>query len=202
MKLRFARLLQVLAALGFTALPALGGAPVSNTVQVYKATIKSTFLRLETGESEKGTDSVSVYYFQSRSEGGEVVLVVNNKTKTFFIENSALTPFGLADNDSQLFNIRTTDLRGNLTGTGSLLGKVKSGKAGDVEIDSYTPSLAYQFNMVTSAPSLYLSVQDKATLKIDKAMMKRVYAEGPTTVSAALTQVINFLVSKGYQGLA
>lgn len=201
MKLRFARLLPVLAALGFTALPAFAGSPLGNSVQVYKATVKSTFLRLDADESAKGTDSTSLYYFQSRAQGGEVVLVVNNKEKTFFIDTDAFATFQLADNDSQFFNIRTRDIRQNLTGSGSLLGKVKSATFGEVEIASYTPSLAYQFNAVTSAPSLYLSVQDKATLKIDKAMMKRVYAEGPANISTAVTTVINFLASKGYQGL-
>jgi len=201
MKLRFSNLLPVLAALGFTALPAFGGAPLDNNVQVYKATVKSTFLRLDADESEKGTDSTSLYYFQSRSQGAEVVLIVNNKAKTFFVDTDAIASFQLADNDSQFFNIRTRDIRQNLLGNGSLLGKVKSAKFGEVEIDSYTPSLAYQFNTVTSAPALYLSVQDKATLKIDKAMMKRVYADGPANISTAVTTTINFLASKGYQGL-
>ena len=202
MKSRFPKLLLVLAAFGFTAIPAFGGVAPNSGAQIYKSSVKAKSLRLDALATEKGTTSVSVYYILNRLEGQERTLVVNNKAKTYFLDLSGAATFGLGDEASQLFNIRTTDLVGNLGGTGSLIGKTKSHSIGEVEIDSYTPSLAYQFNSVTApGGSLYLSVEEKAKLKIDKAAMKRAYANGLTTTDAALSSVIAFLTDKGYSPL-
>ena len=44
-------------------------------------------------------------------------------------------------------------------------------------------------------------MEEKAKLKIDKAAMKRAYANGLTTTDAALNSVIAFLTDKGYSPL-
>ena len=195
-------LLPTLVASALATLAAQAGAPANNSVQIFKGTIKSKFEKLEAGASQKGGYSAMVYYIQSRSESTETVIGLNPKTKTFFIENTAAATFTLANNNKNLFNLRSIDLRDLFTGTGSLLGATTNGTFSGVAIDFHTPKLAYQFDSFAPAPgALYLSTHDKATLKIDKNLMKRAYEGGATTVADARTEVISFLAEKGYQGL-
>jgi hypothetical protein len=202
MKSRLPIALLALAALGSTTLASFAGAPTNTSTQVFKGTIKSKYHLLDADSNEKGSYSVFAYYIQSRSEGTERLLVVNPETKVFFIEHSGFATFTLANNNNDLFNLRTNDLRDLWTGTGSLVGRVKPGTFAGISIDFHTPSLAYEFHTFgSSGPTPYLATHDKAKLKIDKAMMNLIYAGGPTNVSEALTDVINFLASKGYVGL-
>jgi hypothetical protein len=201
MKSRFSTALIALVALGSSALSALAGAPTNTSVQVFKGTIKSQFQTLDASEEQKGNFSSFAYYIQSRSEGQERLLVVNHSSKVFFVENSSVATFTLANNNTQMFSLRTNDLAELLNGTGSLLGKVKPGTFNGVTIDFYTPVLNYEFHSFGSSSFPYVARHDKATFKIDKAMMNLIYADGATNVSDALTDVINFLDSKGYVGL-
>ena len=203
MKTRFPALPVSLAVLGFSAMTASAGVLADTSVQVFKGTIKTKYQRLDADTNEKGSYSTFVYYLQSRIDGAEALLVVNPKAKTFFIEHTGAAAFTLANDNHDLFNIRSNDLRDLFVGTGSLLGKVKPATFSEVAIDSYTPSLAYEFHSFAPAVgTLYLATHDKANLKADKAMMKLIYADGPTSISDALTDVINYLASKGYSGLA
>lgn len=192
-----------LAILGASSLSSFAGAPVNNSVQIFKGTISSHFTKLEAGTTQKGSYTTLVYYIQSRSESTETVIVVNTKTKTFFIENVDSATFTLGNNNKNLFNIRNNDLRDIATGTGSLLGNVAPGTFSGVTIDFHTPTLNYEFDSVSASGStLYLSTHDKSALKINRPLMKTAYSGGSTTVSAAATAVINYLASKGYSGLA
>ncbi|WP_035612208.1 hypothetical protein [Haloferula sp. BvORR071] len=202
MKKHLSSALLALAALAGSSLSALGGVG-NTTVQIFKGTVKTNFEQLASGSSQKGSYSLLVYYIQSRTEGAETLLILNPKTKVFTIEHSGAASFQLANNNSNFFNIRSIDLRDLFSGTGSLTGKVAPGTFSGVTVDFHTPKLTYQFDSFAPAPgALYLSTHDKATLKIDKAMMKLAYDGGATTVGVAVNDVINFLVSKGWVGLA
>jgi len=202
MKKRLSTLFLAITALGSSTLASFGGGPANNSVQIFKGTIKSTFLKLNADSSQKGSYSILVYYIQSRTEGTEAVLGVNPKDKVFFIETSQAATFGLANSNKNLFNIRTSDLRDLLNGSGSLVGTVKPASYSGVNIDFHTPSLTYKFDSYVPAfGAPFLETHDKATLKIDKAMMKLAYDGGTTNVLTALNDVISFLASKGYVGL-
>ena len=195
-------LLLTLAASALGTFAALAGAPANNSVQIFKGTIKSKFDKLEAGASQKGSYSTIVYYIQSRSESTETVIGINPSTKAFFIENTGSATFTLANNNKNLFNLRSIDLRDIFTGTGSLTGATTTATFSGVAVDFHTPKLAYQFDSFGTAPgALYLSTHDKATLKIEKNLMKRAYEGGATTLADARNEVIAFLVEKGYQGL-
>lgn len=194
--------LLALLVLGVTSLASFAGAPTNTSVQVFKGTIKSQFQTLDSAEENKGTFSTFAYYIQSRAEGQERLLIVNHSTKVFFIENSSTATFTLADGNKQMFSLRTNDIREQVNGTGSLLGKVKPGTYNGVIIDFHTPVLTYEFHSYNSVTFPYSARHDKATFKIDKAMMNLIYEGGATNVADALTDVINFLASKGYVGLA
>ena len=187
--------------LGSSSLAALAGAPTNTSVQVFKGTIKSQFQTLDGSEENKGTFSTFAYYIQSRSEGQERLLVVNQADKVFFVENCSVATFTLANGNKQMFSLRTNDLKEQVNGTGSLLGKVKPGTYNGVSIDFHTPVLTYEFHSYNSATFPYSARHDKATFKIDKPMMNLIYEDGSTNVADALTDVINFLASKGYVGL-
>jgi hypothetical protein len=190
-----------LVVLASTSVAALAGAPVNTSVQVFKGVIKSKFQTLDASEENKGNFSNFAYYIQSRSEGQERLLIVNHSTKVFFVENSSAATFTLANDNNHMFSLRANDITEQLAGTGSLLGKVKPGTYNGVTIDFHTPVLAYEFHSYSATGFPYLARHDKATFKIDKAMMNLIYADGSTNVADALTDVINFLASKGYVGL-
>jgi len=201
MKSRFSTALLSLLVLGSSSLAALAGAPTNTSVQVFKGVIKSSFQTLDASEENKGNFSNFAYYIQSRTEGQERLLVVNHSTKVFFIENNSVATFTLANNNSQMFSLRTNDLTEQLNGTGSLLGKVKPATYNGVAIDFHTPVLTYEFHSYSATGFPYVARHDKAVFKIDKAMMNLIYDGGATNVADALSDVINFLASKGYVGL-
>ncbi|WP_367871423.1 hypothetical protein [Luteolibacter sp. Populi] len=187
-----------------TAASLAGGIVVPNTsVQIFKGTIKSKFEKLEASLSQKGSDSTLVYYIQSRAEATEQVVVINSAAKSFTVLGSKPAAFSLANTNKSLFNLRSDDLFGGTAGGGSLVGNTTSATFGDSTIEFFTPKLTYQYENFTTAPgALYLATHDKATLKADKKLLKIAYAEGATTVSEALAVVLDYLVSKGFVGIA